>query len=1082
MKLPTPGNDNRLFMALKGFLIGLGMLLLFWGFELYRSGLDLTDLTWPLEIHQQTPLLFILAFLPFIFAFHFFRHGGRGKDSKVSTPKQDKALPTPGKEEADREREWANTILDNAADCFITFEEGGGIIRFNKAAESLFQYRTDEVLKRQVTTLLPELTQRTTITSEDWSHLLEDEEEGGDNKGKVYETGREMKALLKDGTMLPCEVDLSRFIHGDRVTYTAIVRDITERKRNERLERLLLQVTESVNQSQDLATLYRSIHETLYQLVDASNFFIALTSADGRKHKVVYTIDVVQSSREIPGTLAQGIISIVAEKKTPLLVTPEMQQDMSSRFGDWGTKLESWLGVPLIKENQLIGVIAVYSYLEGAPYTEKDVNILAFLSTQIANALEREHNRELLRRNERRYRRIVEEAGETVYTCDLDLKLTYVNPPITRLTGYGEKELLNKQLLFLVPEEWKERVLEGFRKQLEGRLREQSTQFPIITKSGETHWIEQTTTLQEENGQAVGIQGIVHDITERRAAERALREREERFRSLSASSPIGIFQVDTQDHCNYVNARFLEITGRESEELVGSGWFNVIHPEDRETFRMEWIFAREDPGTHAREVRVQRKNREIRWVNIRWTAITDENRKITGYVGNFEDITRRKHTEKINTSLYKISQAAQNSTELTEFYAELHQCLAPIVDTTNFYIARYHHDRGTITFPYACENRVENLDLPEREVGRGLTGYVIRHGKSLLARESDLKRLYESGEVELLGKQAKVWLGVPLISKQGVNGVVVLQSYTEEDRFGDVDLQTMEFVSSQIATAIDRKQAEEENRRYLAELAEAHRRIKEDLGIAARIQQSRLPNEAPPFKGVEFSWLFNSCDEVAGDMFNFIPLDDHRVGIYILDVSGHGVPAALLSMTLSRSMTASSDGSGALLRLNGNGMRIATPSEVAMTMNERYPMNLEINQYFTFIYGILDVREKTFTFVRAGHPAPILVNREGARELEGELGPAVGILPEVKYEESTIKLNPGDRILMFTDGIEEASGPDGEEFGVERTLEILSAPHDDTVEADVKVVIEGVRKHIKETGQRDDITIVGFKLLEQDQG
>lgn len=1066
-------------LALRGFLLGVAILLTGWIIEFIRQDHRFLDPSWPVALHQGAPLLLLLALLPFLLA-GAFAWWGRREDS---APSSAKAPPASRKKRQDREieREWASSILDNAADCFITFEEGGSIIRFNKAAEELFQYRAGEVLSRQITTLLPELIQRTTITSDDWSHLLDQENETAE-KGKVYETGREMKALIKDGTLLPCEVDLSRFIHGDRITYTAIVRDITERKRNERLERLLMQVTEAVNQSQDLPSLYRSIHETLYQLVDASNFFIALTSTDGRKHRVVYTIDVYQDSREIPPAIAGGIVSGLAAKKKPLLVTPEMQQDMSDSgaFGEWGDKIECWLGVPLVKGELLIGVMAVYSYQEGSIFSAKDVSVMAFLSTQIANALEREHNRELLRRNERRYRRMVEEAGDIVYTCDLTLRFTYVNPPITRLTGYKEKELLQKELTFLVPDDWKEKVVLTFNRQLEGRVKECTSEFPIVTSPGEIHWIEQTSTLLEENDRPAGFQAILHDITERKASERALREREERFRSLSASSPIGIFQVDLHDHLNYCNSRFVEITGRPQEQLSGKGWMEAIHPDDRETFRMEWIFAREETGTHSREVRVRQDNGEIRWVNIRWTAITEEDKRITGYVGTFEDITRRKHTEKINNALYRISQAAQNSSELLEFYEELHQCLTPIIDTTNFYIARYDPETKVVSFPYACENRVERLDLPDRPLGRkGLTSYVIRTGRSLLAGPQELEQLYGSGEVELIGKPANVWLGVPLVSKKGVIGVVVVQSYTDEARYTEADLQTMAFVSSQIATAIERKQAEEENRNYLAELAETHRRIKEDLRIAARIQQSRLPNEAPSLPGVEFSWLFNSCEEVAGDMFNFIPLDDHRIGIYILDVSGHGVPAALLSMTLSRSMTASTDGSGALMRVNGSGSRVATPAEVARTMNERYPMNLEINQYFTFIYGIIDTKAHTFTFVRAGHPAPILVNDMGARELEGELGPAVGILPGTEFNESTVQLQPGDRVLLYTDGIEEASNLQGEEFGVERTLQALSRNHEPTIDGDVEAIISAVRTHCEGTGQRDDITIVGFKITAQ---
>jgi sigma-B regulation protein RsbU (phosphoserine phosphatase) len=330
--------------------------------------------------------------------------------------------------------------------------------------------------------------------------------------------------------------------------------------------------------------------------------------------------------------------------------------------------------------------------------------------------------------------------------------------------------------------------------------------------------------------------------------------------------------------------------------------------------------------------------------------------------------------------------------------------------------------------------------------------------------------------VQPLGKPTKNWLGVPLLTREGVLGAVILQSYVSARHFSQSDVQTMTFVSSQIAAAIQRKRAEEERRRYTAELAEAHGRIKEDLRVAARIQQSRLPQEKLQVPGVEFGWLFNACEEVAGDMFNFVQLSPHHIGVYILDVSGHGVPAALLSMALSRSMTAAADGSGALLQLRSGKPEVASPAEVAETMNRRFPMNLEINQYFTFLYGVLDLRTNGFSFARAGHPAPILVRRGRARELDDALGPAIGILPEVTFEEATIQLEPGDEIIFYTDGIDEASNRDGEEFGLQRILTTLSSSSGG-IEDSIQRLRDQVRDFTGSSTQSDDITIVGFRVL-----
>lgn len=1061
--------------GLFGALLGTLLLAFLWLVEAITKGLDPLAPSSIIELHIRNPVLLLLLPTPVLFA-TLFGWLGRHQDKLINAANRLEMERRLASEAADQERAWVDNVLDNAADCFITFEDDGRITRFNKAAEELFGYRRSEVIGRNISSLLPDLRKNTSITSEDWSQVMREDGSGGIVRS---ERGSEVRALLRDGTYIPCEVDLSKFLHGDRVVYTAIARDISERKRNERLERMLRQVTEAVNSSQTLGALYESLHKTLRQIVDARNLLIALTSDDARRYRLVYTVDSRGEAGQVPKRLAHEIIATVLSQQKPTLVNADRTSTLADTHqgASRESRVDSWIGVPLMKERVMIGVVAIYSYNEGAVYSEKDLDVLAFLSTQIAAALERETNREALQANERRYRRMIEEAGDIVYTVDVQGIFTYVNPRMPQLTGYTEQELIGRSIFSIVREDRREEVAEQFRRQGAEGLREVRSEFPIVTRTGRALWIEQNSTLLTDNGQTTGYQAIVHDITERRNAQKALQEREERFRSLSASSPMGILQIDRHDECQYANQRFLEITGAAPDSVLGRNWMDVIHPDERETFRLEWIFSREESGTMAREVRVQRPNGEIRWVNFRWTATLGDDREVQGFVATVEDITRRKHTERINHALYEISQAAQNANELDDLYSSIHRSLEPIIDTTNFYIARYIRERGTIAFPYARENKVENLQLPEREVGRGLTGYVIRTGEPLLANERDLDRLYKRGDVELIGKPARIWLGVPLISKRGVIGVVVLQSYTDDKRFNEADLQTMRFVSAQIATAIERKQTEEDNRRYMVELAEAHRRIKDDLQLAARIQQSRLPQQAPPVSGVEFDWLFNSCDEVAGDMFNFIQLDDHRVGVYILDVSGHGVPAALLSMALSRSMTASPDGSGALIRVTPNGPVVATPGEVAAVMNDRYPMNLEINQYFTFIYGILDISAATFTFIRAGHPAPVLIRNGVAREVEGECGPAIGIIPEFTYTETVVPLEPGDRLLLFTDGVEEAADPEGEEFGITRTLAVLSATHEPTVGGDIKAIHEGIHQHTRGSGQSDDITIVGFKYL-----
>jgi PAS domain S-box-containing protein len=264
----------------------------------------------------------------------------------------------------------------------------------------------------------------------------------------------------------------------------------------------------------------------------------------------------------------------------------------------------------------------------------------------------------------------------------------------------------------------------------------------------------------------------------------------------------------------------------------------------------------------------------------------------------------------------------------------------------------------------------------------------------------------------------------------------------------------------------------------LAEITAAHERIKDDLRLAARIQTSRLPREKPRFPRAAFDWIFDSCEAVAGDMFNIIPLDERRVAVYVLDVSGHGVQAAFLSVTLSRVFSLGKDGTEFLRHQEGpHAGRIKKPSEIAAELNRRFPMNIEISQFFTVVYGILDMQKRTFTYTSAGHPAPIITSSGAASVHQGHIGPAIGILEDAKYHDNVIQLHRGDQVALMTDGIEETTDAKDNEFGIQRIIRSLERGAARGISGAIRELREDVRNFSKGTPQADDITLIGFEIL-----
>jgi sigma-B regulation protein RsbU (phosphoserine phosphatase) len=260
-------------------------------------------------------------------------------------------------------------------------------------------------------------------------------------------------------------------------------------------------------------------------------------------------------------------------------------------------------------------------------------------------------------------------------------------------------------------------------------------------------------------------------------------------------------------------------------------------------------------------------------------------------------------------------------------------------------------------------------------------------------------------------------------------------------------------------------------------LGAAYQRTKRDLRAAARIQESLLPRTPPAVPGARFAWGFQPCEELAGDTLNIVPLDPDHVGLYLLDVSGHGVAAALLSVTLSQLLTATREDSSVLVRNCPDSPEdmIVPPAEVAAHLNRRFPWNPDTEQYFTLTYGILDHRTGDFRFVCAGHPGPLYVPPDGRPTFLEWPSLPVGI-GEGRYQERTLRLEPGGRLYLYSDGITDVTNAAAEVFGKPRLLARLAASRDVPLDASIDAVLRDVHAWCGTPRPRDDVSILGVEF------
>lgn len=265
------------------------------------------------------------------------------------------------------------------------------------------------------------------------------------------------------------------------------------------------------------------------------------------------------------------------------------------------------------------------------------------------------------------------------------------------------------------------------------------------------------------------------------------------------------------------------------------------------------------------------------------------------------------------------------------------------------------------------------------------------------------------------------------------------------------------------------------------ELSAVNERMRQDLQAAVKVQESLLPVQMPHIDGLDFAWLYRPCDQLGGDTLNIYRLDEHHLGFYVLDVSGHGVSSALLAVQVSRFLSPLI-AVGALPKraiAEKPGYRLATPLDVIQELNHLFPMNDTAMQFFTIIFGHYHIPSHTVRLAAAGHPGPIVTHRDGSTTIHELSGNPIGFFPNdtAQFAEATITLAPGDRIHFFSDGVVETIGANQQIIGNERLAAIMGRLADQSVSAMQAGIVEALAAWRGGEPPTDDVSIVTIERI-----
>jgi sigma-B regulation protein RsbU (phosphoserine phosphatase) len=243
-------------------------------------------------------------------------------------------------------------------------------------------------------------------------------------------------------------------------------------------------------------------------------------------------------------------------------------------------------------------------------------------------------------------------------------------------------------------------------------------------------------------------------------------------------------------------------------------------------------------------------------------------------------------------------------------------------------------------------------------------------------------------------------------------------------------------------------------------------RVDDEMRLAARLQQDFLPKNLPQLGQVHFHTLFRPAGYVSGDLYDVMRLDETHVGFYIADAVGHGMPAALLTMFIKNALVTK--------EITADGYRLLSPGQTVARLNEALvSQNLSHATFATAIYGLINTQTLQVQFARGGHPNPVLLSGEGELKDIGCDGSLLGIFPGEQFDTATVQLRPGDRLMIFTDGVEVAfSRGDGAEVDTLRWRDEFHTRRHLPTEQLLKDFVDHIDRETGSLQPKDDLTII----------
>ncbi len=435
----------------------------------------------------------------------------------------------------------------------------------------------------------------------------------------------------------------------------------------------------------------------------------------------------------------------------------------------------------------------------------------SLLKEQLAELKNLAHEHKLtvaaLESSTERLKIIFNSAPDAIFLMDLDGCFLAINDLFEEIIGKKKEAIVGKTIfeLDILADGEIQKIIKGIELNMLGSKFGPDEILVHNTKGELIHSEISTYPVTIDN--KIAILGVARDISDRKKAEDISRENEQRLALHFNQTPLGVIEWDLNFNVKKWNASAERIFGYSEIEAIGKyASFIVpsIHKKGMERLMNNLVNLKGGKRSTNKNIKKSGETILCEWYN---TPLVNEQGKVIAVASLVQDVSERFRNNNIQRVVYNISNAVNTTDNLHKLIGIIQDDLGRIIDTTNFFIALYNENDDTLSLPFFVDEKDKFTAIPAKKT---LTKYVIKTKKPLLADTKLMDELELKGEIESVGTESKIWLGVPLITEGKIIGVLAVQSYDDKNAYNTADVQMLEFVSDQISLSINRKKTEDE--------------------------------------------------------------------------------------------------------------------------------------------------------------------------------------------------------------------------------------------------------------------------------